>query len=247
MLATVAPIVARSRPLPHPALPGAIPAGSGHEGTASAGAALANVLEPLRAMAVTMRMDRDAEIVTQGDPAGYCYLLTGGCARTVKLMEDGRRQVGEFLLAGDLFGWEALEEHDFGVEAVTDVTLLRYPRSAIEALADRDRDFARKLRALTAGQIRAGRERVVLLGRKTAGERIASFLIEMAGRIRGGGMMIGLPMSRADMADYLGLTIETVCRGLTQLRNRGVIAVERSKIVILDWRALGIASCETEH
>ena len=232
MLATLAPIAARSRPLPPQVMPGTAPA---------------NVLEPLRAVAVTMRMDRDEEIVAQGDPAGYCYLLVGGCARTVKLMEDGRRQVGEFLLAGDLFGWEALEEHDFGVEAVTDVTLLRYPRSAIEALADRERDFARKLRMLTAGQIRAGRERVVLLGRKTAGERIASFLIEMAGRIRGGGTMIGLPMSRADMADYLGLTIETVCRGLTQLRTRGVIAVERSKIVILDRRALGIASCETVH
>jgi CRP/FNR family transcriptional regulator, nitrogen fixation regulation protein len=232
MFATVASIAARSRSMPPQAVTDAVPV---------------NVLEPLRGLAVTMRMDRDEEIVAQGDQAGYCYLLTGGCARTVKLMEDGRRQVGEFLLAGDLFGWEAIEAHDFGVEAVTPLTLLRYPRSAIEALADRDRDFARKLRALTASQIRAGRERLVLLGRKTAGERIASFLIEMAGRIRGSGTMIGLPMNRADMADYLGLTIETVCRGLTQLRTRGVIAVERSKIVILDRHALGVAGCETVH
>ena len=237
MFATLAPIATRSRPLPPqmPAGPAPMPASR-------------NVLDPIRALAVTVRMDRDEEIVAQGDPARYCYLLVAGCARTVKLMEDGRRQVGEFLLAGDLFGWEALEEHDFGVEAVTAVSLLRYPRSALEGLADRDRDFARRLRALGAGQIRAGRERLVLLGRKTACERIASFLLEMAERIRGeGGAMIGLPMSRADMADYLGLTIETVCRGLTQLRAAGVIAVERSKVVILDRRALGIAGCESVH
>ncbi len=233
MFATVAPIATWSSPVPPRPI---------------AGPAQANVLEPLKAVAVTVRTDRDEEIVAQGDPARHCYLLVSGCARTVKLMEDGRRQVGEFLLPGDLFGWEALDEHDFGVEAVTPVTLLRFPRSALETLVDRDRHFARQLRALSAGQIRAGRERLVLLGRKTACERIASFLLEMAQRIRGeGGAMIGLPMSRADMADYLGLTIETVCRGLAQLRTAGVIAVERSKIVILDRRALGVAGCETVH
>ncbi len=234
MLATATPIAPRSTPVPLP-VPGSSPSRF-------------KLLEPLRALAVTLRMDRDEEIVAQGDPAGHCYLLLSGCARTVKLMEDGRRQVGEFLLPGELFGWEVLDEHDFGVEAVTPVTVLRYPRGALEALADRDRDVARTLRNLSADQIRAGRERLVLLGRKTAGERIASFLLEMAGRIRSeGGAMIGLPMSRSDMADYLGLTIETVCRGLSQLRAAGVIAVERSKIIILDRRALSMAGCETIH
>lgn len=207
-----------------------------------------HVSEPLDPQATTVRADRDEEIVPQGDPAGHCYLVVSGCARTVKLMEDGRRQIGEFLFPGDLFGWEALDEHDFGVEAVTPVTLHRYPRRNLEARADRDPDFARRLREITAGQLRAGRERMVLLGRKTASERIASFLLEMAGRMSPNGRAsIELPMGRADIADYLGLTIETVCRGLTQLRRHGTITVERANIVICDHSALGAAGCEVVH
>ncbi len=206
------------------------------------------VPEPLDPQAMTVRADRDEEIVAQGDPAGYCYLVVSGCVRTVKLMEDGRRQIGEFLFSGDLFGWEALEEHDFAAEAVTPVTLRRYPRRNLEARADRDPDFARRLRKITAGQLRAGRERMVLLGRKTASERIASFLLEMAGRMSANGRAsIELPMGRADIADYLGLTIETVCRGLTQLRRQGTITVERANIVICDRSALGAAGCEVVH
>ncbi len=208
----------------------------------------AHVPGSLESPAITVRAERDEEIVAQGEAAGYCYLVVSGCVRTVKLMEDGRRQVGEFLFSGDLFGWEALDEHDFGAEAVTPVTFRRYPSRNLDALADRDRDFARRLRELTAGQLRAGRERMVLLGRKTASERIASFLLEMAERMNPDGRaLIELPMGRADMADYLGLTIETVCRGLTQLRQHGTIAVERAKVVIRDRRALGVAGCEVLH
>jgi CRP/FNR family transcriptional regulator, nitrogen fixation regulation protein len=214
----------------------------------AAGAARPSVLEPLAGVGVTVRAERDEEIVAQGDAAGYCYLIVSGCVRTVRLMEDGRRQVGEFLFPGDLFGWDALEEHDFGAEAVTPATVRRYPRRSLDALADRDPDFAQQLRRLTAGQLRAGRERLVLLGRKTASERIASFLLEMGRQMRAEGKgFIELPMSRSDIADYLGLTIETVCRGLTQFRRHGIIAVERSKVVVRDRRALGAAGCEVLH
>lgn len=193
-----------------------------------------------------VRANRDEEIVAQDDPATDCYVVLSGCIRTVRLMDDGRRQVGEFLFAGDIFGWEALDEHDFGAEAVVPSVLRRYPRRSLEALADRDPDFARRLRALTAGQIREGRRRIVSLGRKTASERIATFLLEMAKKVGPGkDCVIELPMSRADMADYLGLTIETVCRGLTQLRRAGVIEVERARIVIRARRALAAAGCET--
>jgi len=237
MLATSSAI---NQPTRHAPIPAVVPDATTRART--------DFLEPLTGLALTVRADRDEEIVAQGDPAGYCFLIVSGCVRTVNLMEDGRRQVGEFLFPGDLIGWEVLEEHDFGVEAVTQVTLRRYPRRSLEALADRDRDFARQLRALTAGQLRAGREHMVLLGRKTASERIASFLLEMAGRINTDSRaLIELPMGRADMADYLGLTIETVCRGLTQLRLGGMIAVKRTKVMIRDRRALGVAGCEVVH
>jgi CRP/FNR family nitrogen fixation transcriptional regulator len=205
----------------------------------------ASVLEALEPRATTIQAERDEEIVAQEDSATYCYLVVSGCVRTVRLMEDGRRQVGEFLFAGDLFGCEALDTHDFGAEAVTPVTLRRYARRDLERLADQDREVARRLRELSSSRLRSGREHMVLLGRKTASERIASFLLEMA--LRTGPVAkstIELPMSRSDMGDYLGLTIETVCRRLTRLRLDGTIAIDGTKIAIRNLTALGEAGCE---
>ena len=202
-------------------------------------------LAPLDQRATTLRGDRDDEIVAQEDAATYCYLVVSGCVRTVRLMEDGRRHVGEFLFTGELFGWEALDRHDFGAEAVTPVTLRRYARRDLERLADQDRDVARRLREVSASRVRSGREHMVLLGRKTASERIASFLLEMAERTAvDGRATIELPMNRVDMGDYLGLTIETVCRRLTRLRLDGTIAIDGAKVSIRDRRALGAAGCE---
>jgi CRP-like cAMP-binding protein len=203
------------------------------------------ILEPLEARATTVQAERDDEIVAQEDPATWCYLVVSGCVRTVLLMEDGRRQVGEFLFAGDLFGWDALDNHDFGAEAVTAVTLRRYARRDLERLADQDRDVARKLRELSSRRLRSGRDHMLLLGRKTASERIASFLLEMAARCNANAKStIELPMSRSDMGDYLGLTIETVCRRLTRLRLDGTIAINGAQIAIRDRSALGEAGCE---
>jgi CRP/FNR family nitrogen fixation transcriptional regulator len=216
-------------------------------GVASATLPSANLpfLTALEQRALTMRAERDEEIVAQEDPATYCYLVVSGCVRTVRLMEDGRRHVGEFLFSGDLFGWDALDRHDFGAEAVTSVTLRRYARRDVEQLADQDRTVARRLRELSSNRLRCGREHMVLLGRKTASERIASFLLEMAARTsRDPSVAIELPMSRGDMGDYLGLTIETVCRRLTRLRQDGTIAIEGAKVAIRDRRALGQAGCE---
>ncbi len=212
----------------------------------SAGSAKALILAALEPLATTIQVERDEEVVAQEDPATYCYQVVSGCVRTVRLMEDGRRHVGEFLFAGDMFGWDALDRHDFGAEAVTPVTLRRYTRQDLEQLADRDTGVARRLRELSSSRLRSGREHMVLLGRKTASERIASFLLEMATRTAGRDLRatIELPMSRSDMGDYLGLTVETVCRRLTRLRLDGTITMEGTKIAIWDRRALGEAGCE---
>ena len=201
-------------------------------------------LEPLEPRATTVRAERNEEIVAQDDDATHCYLVVSGCVRTVRLMEDGRRHVGEFLFAGDLFGCETLDTHDFAAEAVTPVTLRRYARRDLDQLAERDRDVARRLRDLSSRRLRSGRDHMVLLGRKTASERIASFLLEMAARIPDGKPAIELPMSRSDMGDYLGLTIETVCRRLTQFRQDGTIEIDGAKVMICNRRALGVAGCE---
>ncbi len=185
-----------------------------------------------------IRAERDAVIIAQTDPAGYSYLVISGCVRTVRLMSDGRRQIGEFLLPGDFFGLEALDEHTFGMEAVTPAILRRYIHRSLEAYADRNPDFARRWRTLSAKKLRSEQARVLALGRMTASERIAGFLLEMADRTGASGRCIELPMSRSDVADYLGLTTETVCRMLTQMQREAVIAINRSLIAIQDGNAL---------
>ena len=227
-----------------------IPAGrgSGAIPAMEAGLIADSLLGPLVLVATSLQFDRDAEIIAQGERAEYCFQVISGCVRTVRLLEDGRRQVGEFLFGGDVFGWDAVGENEFAAEAVTPVTLRRVRLSTVEERADEDRAFAHRLRRYTADQVRVARARLVLLGRKTAAERIACFLMEMCDRLRcPGESVIELPMSRADMADYLGLTIETVCRGLTELRRQGTITVERTRVAIQDPRALALAGSDWLH
>jgi CRP-like cAMP-binding protein len=206
------------------------------------------LLAPLASVAAVIHADRDEEIIYQGDTATYCFELLSGCLRTVRLLEDGRRHVGEFLFPADVLGCDAGPAHEFGVEAVTPATLRRYRVSAIEARADRDLLFAQRLRRHGAAQIRAARSRMLMLGRKTASERIASFLLEMQQRLLPSvNGAVELPMCRADIADYLGLTVETVCRGLTDLRQDGIIGVDRGRITIRDRGALTRAGSDQIH
>jgi CRP-like cAMP-binding protein len=205
-------------------------------------------LDMLEPFGTTILMQRDREIHAQGDQAAYCYRLVSGCIRMVRLMEDGRRQIGEFLMAGDLLGFDALETYDFAAESVSDVVLRRYPRRMVDALAERNNGVARRLRDVTSISLRLAHARVVLLGRKTASERIASFLLEMIQRLPSVRRdVLELPMSRTDMADHLGLTIETVCRVLAHLRRDGTIAIERGSIAIQDAVALQQMASEPRH
>ena len=211
-------------------------------------ATASHVLEPFVPGSATINYTRDEEIIAQDEGAEYGFQVVSGCVRTVRLLEDGRRQVGEFLMSGDLFGWETGPDNAFGAEAVTPVTLYRFHLRTLEEKAATDSCFARKLRQHAGAQMRRMRSQLVLLGRKTAFERIASFLVDMGERLHAEAEpALELPMSRTDIADYLGMTIETVCRGLSELRHRGTITVERSRIVVCDRRALGVAGSDRLH
>lgn len=190
-------------------------------------------------------IEKGCEIIAQGDPAEYCFVILEGCVRSVQRLEDGRRQVSDFLFHGDVFGLDAVGEHEFAGEAVTAVTIRRVRLSALELLAEEDAAMGQRLRRHLTRQVKAMRSRLVLLGRMTAAERIGSFLLEMTERLEGSTQsVVELPMNRADMADYLGLTIETVSRCLSDLKGRGVISVKGAKIAIHNRRAL---TAETLH
>ncbi len=220
----------------------------GLPGRINARPAAPDSLDLLEQFGSTVTVQREHEIHGQGDSAEYCWRILSGCVRTVKLMEDGRRQVGEFLLAGDMFGLDDLGTHDFAAEAITEVKLRRYPRRMVEALAESHAGLARRLREMTLGNLRCAHERMVLLGRKTAMEKIASFVLEMDRRSgTPGRAMLDLPMSRTDIADHLGLTVETVCRVLAHLKREGTLAIARTGVELRDRLYLRALACESRH
>jgi len=180
-------------------------------------------------------------IVFEGDEAQCVYSLTSGLLRLSKLLPDGRRQIAGFLFPGDFLGITLEEDHAFTAEAIAPSTLCKFPRRHFEAFMADHPALERRLYAVAAHELAAARQQLVLLGRKTATERLASFLLMLDGRCHAarGGDAIELPMSRADMADYLGLRIETVSREFSTLRASRVIQlVTRQSFRILDRERL---------
>jgi CRP-like cAMP-binding protein len=185
-------------------------------------------------MGATMVYPRNTEIFGENEPADYLYKVVSGSVRTYKILSDGRRQVGGFYLPGDLFGLEFADEHTLSAEAISDAKVLVVKRSTLTALAGHDALVAQQLFNLTGRELCRVQDRILLLV-KSAQERVASFLLEMAERVSGNS--IDLPMSRQDIADYLGLTIETVSRTLTSLECAAAIEVPTSRRIVLRNRS----------
>ncbi|MBZ0145944.1 MAG: helix-turn-helix domain-containing protein [Pseudorhodoplanes sp.] len=181
-------------------------------------------------MGASMTFRKGVEIYGENEPADYVYKLVSGTARSYKILNDGRRQIQGFYFPGDIFGLEAGTEHASSAEAMSDVTVLVVRRSVILAAATRDSDVARQLWAYTSRELNHARNHAMLLV-KTAQERVASFLLQLADRSAGNA--VELPMSRQDIADYLGLTIETVSRTLTQFQDDAAIELPSSRRVVL--------------
>ncbi len=190
---------------------------------------------PIEMMGAVMPFTRGSEIHGQDEPADYLYKVVTGTVRSYKILTDGRRQIGSFYLPGDIFGLEVGDEHTFSAEAIADSKILVIKRSSVMALAARDHDVARQLWTFTAHELQRVQEHILLLI-KTARERVAGFLLEMCQRAPGSNT-IELPMSRQDIADYLGLTIETVSRTLTQLEHSAAISIPTSRRIEIRNRA----------
>jgi len=191
--------------------------------------------QQMQLMGAAMSYPRNAEIFGENEPADYLYKVLSGGVRTYKILSDGRRQVGGFYLPGDIFGLEFTSEHTLSAEAITDAKVLVVKRSALHALSSRNVAIAQELIALTGRELRRVQDRILLLV-KSAQERVASFLLEMSERVSGSNA-IELPMTRQDIADYLGLTIETVSRTLTSLETCAAIEVPTSRRIVLRNRS----------
>jgi len=171
------------------------------------------------------------EIYAQGEACGNLYRVEFGAVRVYRLLADGRRQISAFHMAGEMFGFEADDTHHFFAEAIsaTGIRVLRMTS---------DGDLAGKLLPVALKGLVRAQEHLLVLGRQNAAERVAAFLAEMAER-QGGLRQVELPMSRMDIADYLGLTIETVSRVFTKLKQKGVIRlISLRSVEIVKWQAL---------
>jgi CRP/FNR family nitrogen fixation transcriptional regulator len=192
--------------------------------------------DALRELGVRMTYDRNAEIYAQDDEVELLFQVVRGVVRTSRLTADGRRQVGDFYYAGDLFGLEPGPLHRFGAEALADCEILVVRRGAVRAFAG-DAELDRAILAATQQEMERLQDHVVMLGRKTARERVGAFLMAVAQR--SSDEACSLPMGRQDMADYLGLTIETVSRMLTQLQSEAIVAFPSTRsFQIRKWTAL---------
>jgi CRP/FNR family transcriptional regulator len=194
-------------------------------------------LADFRSLGWTLKLAPGQSLFHQGDPATRVFTLTSGTLKLYRLLADGRRQVTGFMHPGDFLGISIDDEHAFSAEALEQTQLCWFPRNRFDDFTEEHGAMERELYRMAAHELSAAQRQFVLLGRKTALERLASFLLELAERVDG--MEVELPMSRSDIADYLGLTKETVSRVLSALtRDRIVRLAALDRVEILDRAAL---------
>ena len=188
----------------------------------------------------------------EGDAAEHVYTVTAGQVSLARSLPDGRRQIVDFAGPGDFLGLSLGQEepaaHRLSAEALTQSRVCKLPRAAFNRFMQDEPALGRRALEFAARRIRASQEQQLSLGRKTAAERVASFLLDMAERnqARGGGASpLSLPMTRADIADHLGLTLETVSRAFSRLRKLGLIQLEGAdRVAIPDLEALAAEAAQ---
>jgi CRP/FNR family transcriptional regulator, anaerobic regulatory protein len=205
-------------------------------------------LARLAALAHTMTVAPGRGFIEEGDSAEHFFNVTGGTAKLFKLLPDGRRQIVGFAGVGHFLGLAVSKAYSFGAEAVDEMRICRFSRTRLKAVLEDFPALERRLLEVASNELVVAQEQMLLLGRKTARERLASFLVaradshqavpeDCAHRSRNG--TVSLPMTRTDIADYLGLTIETVSRTFTRLRSERLIEVpSASEVVLRDRPAL---------
>ena len=174
----------------------------------------------------TLRLEAHDTLFREGDPGQAVFSIVSGAIKVYKLMPDGRRQITGFFFRGDMFGFCVADQYAYTAEAITAVSVCRLPMSRLRSLAATAPEVQARVMARMTEKLAHFHDHVLLLGRKTARERVASFLLNLSDRARRRGdtaSPLTLPMGRADIADHIGLTVETVSRAMTWFKREGVL------------------------
>ncbi|WP_445680995.1 Crp/Fnr family transcriptional regulator [Radicibacter daui] len=183
-------------------------------------------LEQFASIMQTVTLAEGEALFNEGETGDYLYNLTSGAVKIYKLLPDGRRQMTGFLFPGDFIGFAVSDTYVYSAETLSEVTVCRFPRTKLERMLESYPHLHRRLFTLASRELATAQDQMLLLGRKSAKEKVASFLLSLRERaIQRGedGNPLYVPMSRSDIADYLGLTTETVSRTVTQLKTSGAI------------------------
>ncbi|MBB2701508.1 UNVERIFIED_ORG: CRP/FNR family transcriptional regulator [Rhizobium esperanzae] len=204
------------------------------------GALSAGQLSELGRHSLRRKVDAGCEIIAQGSENSFYSNITRGVVKLCKVMSDGRQQIVGLQFAPDFVGRPFVRESTLSAEAATDAEICVFPRNLLERMILETRELQRSLHAQALNELDAAREWMLTLGRRTAEEKVASLLHLIAAHAETAtSTAFDLPLSRAEIADFLGLTIETVSRQLTRLRKEGVIRIENIRhITVPDMDAL---------
>ena len=195
------------------------------------------VIDPLDRIGVGVQLAKGRTLYYEGDQAQHFFKIVSGVVRLCKVTEDGRRQIAAFLTAGDFLGWTIQDNYSYSAEAVTCVTLLKYSRRQVDKMVQTDPAATRLVLVLLSDQLALAQDHLLLLGRMTAAERISAFLLNLTkwpGAPRIDATTVELPMTRKDIADYLGLTIETVSRTMSAMRRNGLVSFTKADSIRLN-------------
>ncbi len=221
-----------------------------HNGCAACGSRVAGLCRPLDAAALD-EVSAESERISlparhtlfrEGETAGKVFTLIDGTAKLTRLLPDGRQQVVGFRFTGDVIGYTTRREYPFDAELLTNAMVCRLDRSRLDGLLRRYPLLERRMLDLCVQELAATQEQLVTVGRRPAEARVAAFLLSLveAGRRRGqASRVLDMPMTRADIADFLGLTLETVSRAFTAFRKRGWVREPvHQRVELLDLGAL---------
>lgn len=189
----------------------------------------------------TRCFDKHATLFSEGEPSSVVFNITAGMVRLYRLLPDGRRQIIGFAMPGDFLGLALADKNAFSADALTDVQACQFDRREFSALLDEKPHLLRRLHAIAGHELGLAQDQMIILGRRTAEEKVAAFLIGLRdrwARVSGASVNLPLPMTRQDIADFLGLTIETVSRMFSKLAREKLIVVTPDGVRLLDRGAL---------